>query len=64
MMCKDNYAATVSQITPHGHLKWSNRAVMTITMRPAGVLTGSIVRHNNRLRSWRSCDEVRRAGRT
>ena len=46
MICKDNYAATVSQITPHGHLKWSNRAVMTITMRPAGVLTDSIVRHN------------------
>jgi transposase len=46
MICKDNYAATVSQITPRGHLKWSNRAVMAITMRPAGVLTDSIVRHN------------------
>ncbi len=47
MMCKDNYAATVSQITPHRHRQWSNYAGTTVTKRLAGVLTGSVVRHNN-----------------
>ena len=46
-MCKDNYAAPVSQITPHRHRQWGNYDGLTVAKWPAEVLTGSIVRHNN-----------------
>jgi transposase len=46
-MCKDNYAANVSQITPHRHRRWSNCCDFTVTKRLAGVLTGFAMRHNN-----------------
>ncbi len=46
-MCKDNYAAIVSQIAPHRHPKWCKCAVVSVAMASIGVLTGFISRHNN-----------------
>jgi hypothetical protein len=63
-MCKDNYAAIVSQITPHKYLQWRKCTLVSVTMASIGVLTGFMVRHNRIYVFLRSCDEVRRAGRT
>jgi transposase len=45
-MCKDNYAAIVSQITPHKYLQWRKCTLVSVTMASIGVLTGFMVRHN------------------
>jgi hypothetical protein len=46
-MCKDNYAAYVSQITPHRCSLWVTLAG-SLAVRPSvGALTGSKVRHND-----------------
>ena len=46
-MCKDNYAAIVSQIVPHRHLQWCEYAVIAVAMASIGVLTVFMARHNN-----------------
>ena len=47
MMCKDNYVASVSLITPHGHPQWPIVAGISAIQPSAGALTGFSVRHNN-----------------
>ncbi len=47
MMCNDNYAAYVSQITPHRHPQRRDRAGITVTLASIGVLTSFMIRHNN-----------------
>jgi transposase len=46
-MCNDNYAANVSLITPQRQRQWCIYSDISARERPAGVLTGSIERHNN-----------------
>jgi transposase len=46
VMCKDKYAAYVSQITPRMHPQWDCAAGTAAIRLRAGALTGSIVRHN------------------
>jgi transposase len=46
-MCKDNYAAYVSQITPHRNPKWCDLASISVALASLGVLTSFMARHNN-----------------
>src|SRR5208283_3070519 len=46
-MCKGNYAAIVSQITPLRHSRWLICGGLSTVQPPVGALTGSISRHNN-----------------
>jgi transposase len=46
-MCKDNYAANVSQITPRGRSPCRRYDGCTAPWPPVGALTGSNVRRNN-----------------
>jgi transposase len=45
-MCKDNYAAIVSQITPHKFRQWRKSTLVSVAVASIGVLTGFMVRHN------------------
>ena len=46
-MCKDNYAAYVSPITPHRYPQWCSVAGVSAVQSSVGALTGLMVRHNN-----------------
>ena len=46
-MCKDNYAAIVSQIVPHRYPQWCECAFISVAMASIGVLTVFMARHNN-----------------
>ena len=46
-MCKDNYAANVSQITPRGRSPCRIYDGLAAPWPPVGALTGSDLRHNN-----------------
>jgi transposase len=47
MLCKDNYAAYVSRITPHRRPVWSCAFNFVVVRPPIRALTGSTMRHNN-----------------
>src|SRR5208337_2798811 len=46
-MCKDNYAALVSQISPQGRFLWHDVTTFQADWSSPEALTSSVTRHNN-----------------